>query len=295
MELTDKGAVLRDLYGWTGWVIEVDIDWRTWSAGDVRDIAPPRTRKNARRPCDDPELVSRIKGAAEASREAPRSSIWLLSLAFPTPHKKKKDGVQLRAATIATMYGYALNLGLSPVRALSAVYGLPLVEAPGERKQPCRKLERWIEQARKTVNPETDRPYLPDYVSERHAPRLWPVGRGHPLEPRRARPAVPEPIREGPYAGRTLKLRVTRTSPPESAVREAQDRGRRIIGLDLIVEGRWSNGEDFPPLSPLRTVSPGETPRRVQTLVKELEARYPGAKVTATVTAQAMGRLNESS
>jgi hypothetical protein len=70
---------------------------------------------------------------------------------------------------------------------------------------------------------------------------------------------------------------------------EAQERGRRLIGLDLIIEGRWSHGEDLPSLPLLRAVSPAQTPRRVQALVQELEARFPGAKVTATVSAQAMG------
>ncbi|MFD7934679.1 hypothetical protein ACFV4T_09120 [Streptomyces sp. NPDC059755] len=63
-----------------------------------------------------------------------------------------------------------------------------------------------------------------------------------------------------------------------------------MIGPDLVIEGSWSNGEEPPPLPVLRGVSPGETPRRVQSLVKELEGRYPGAKVTATVSAQAMGQ-----
>jgi hypothetical protein len=271
-------------------VIEVDIHWRTWTAGEVRDIPPPRTRRNARRPCDDPELVERIRKTAEASREAPRSGIWLVSLDFPSPHGKKKDGVQLRAETIATLYGCALHLGLSPKRAISEVYGLPVTEAPGERAQYSRTLERWIEQARKTVNPDTGQPYLAAYDSERHAPRLWPIGRGHPLEPRRAQPALPEPVREGPYAGRTLTLRMTRTSPSAQEAREAQEQGWRLIGPDLVVEGHWSNGEEPPSLPPLRGVSPGETPLRVRALVKELEGRYPGAKVTATVTPQAMGQ-----
>ncbi|MEU1087421.1 hypothetical protein ACFYPN_19855 [Streptomyces sp. NPDC005576] len=113
MDLTETGVTLRNLYGWPGWVIEVDIAWSTWSARTVRDIPPPRTRSNARRPTDDPELVRRIRKAAEAAKELPRSSIWVVSLALPTPHKKKTDGVQLRAATIGTMYNYALNLGLS--------------------------------------------------------------------------------------------------------------------------------------------------------------------------------------
>lgn len=288
--LTNQGLVLRDLYGWPGWVIEVDINWRTWSAGEVRDIPPPRTRRNARRPSDDPELVQRIKKAAEASREAPRSSIWLVSLGLPSPHGKKQNGVQLRAETIATLYRYALHLGLSPKRAISEVYGLPVIEASGERAQYSRKLERWIEQARKTVNPVTGRPYLSAYDSERHAPRLWPIGRGHPLEPRRAQPALPEPVRKGPYVGRTLTLRVIRTPPPARRAQEAHEQGWRLIGPDLVIEGQWSNGEEPPPLPLLRGVSPGETPLRVQSLVKELEERYPGAKVVATVTAQAMGQ-----
>ncbi|MEU9160651.1 hypothetical protein AB0D29_10320 [Streptomyces sp. NPDC048424] len=278
MSLTTEGIVLGGLYGWPGWVVEADIYWPTWSAREIRDIAPPGTRSNARRPCDDAELVTRIRGAAEACREAPRSSIWLLSLGFPTPHKKRPNGPQLRAATIATMYDHARHLGLSPRRAISEVYALPVIDE-GKRTEYSRKLERWIERARKTVNPETGRPYLPAYESELHAPRQWPIGR-HPLEPRRARPALPEPVREGPYAGRTLTLKVTRTSPPEQTAREVEERGERI-GPDLIVEGRWSDGKELPPLPPLQADSPGEMIRRVQALVKELEGRYPGAKVTA--------------
>ncbi|MET9374036.1 hypothetical protein ABZX98_07780 [Streptomyces sp. NPDC002992] len=287
--LTTEGVRLRDLYGWTGWVVEVDIHWRTWSAGSVRDIAPPNTRRNARRPCGDRELVGRIKKAAEAMREAPRSSIWLISLGLPSPHGKKKDSAQLRAMTISTVYQTAVRLGLSPRRALSEVYGLAPTEAPGERTQYSRKLERWIEQARKTIDPATGQPYLLEYDEERDAPRLWPVGRGHPLEPRRARPMLPEPVREGPYAGRTLTLRVSRTSPPEREAREAQEQGYRLVGPDLLVEGRWSHRETPPTLPVLRGVSPNETPLRVLALVKELEARFPGAKVVAKVAAQAMG------
>lgn len=291
MTLTAKGVVLSSLYGWPGWVVEVDIYWPTWSAREVRDIAPPGTRSNARRPRDDAELVTRVRGAAEACREAPRSSIWMLSLGFPTPHKKRKNGAQLRAETIAAMYDCARHLGLSPRRAISEVYALPAIDE-GERTEYSRTLERWIEQARKTVNPETGRPYLPAYESELHAPRQWPRRVRPPLEPRRARPALPERVREGPYVGRTLTLQVTRTSPPEQAAREAEEggeRGERLIGPDLTVEGRWSNGKELPPLPPLRAVSTGEMFRRVQALVKELEERYPGAKVTAKSSGQKMG------
>ena len=126
----------------TDWTVEVDINWRTWSAGDVRAIPPPGTRRNARRPTDDLELVRRIKMTAEASQEAPRSSIWLASLALPTPHGKKPEGVRLRAETFSIMYRYAVKLGLSPKRAIHAVYGLELVEAPNERALPRRTLGR---------------------------------------------------------------------------------------------------------------------------------------------------------
>ncbi|MFE5718565.1 hypothetical protein [Streptomyces erythrochromogenes] len=289
MDLTAEGAVLQNISGWPGWAIEVDIDWTTWKVKEMRDIPPPKTRKNARRPCGDPELAARIRGAAEAAHEAPRSSIWLVSLAFPTPHGKKRDGARLRAEAVAALYAYALHLGLSPRRAISEVYGLPVAGGEGERVQYSRTLERWIEQARKTVNPVTGEPYLPQYESERDAPRQWPVGRGHPLEPRRAKPAVPEPVREGPHAGRVLRLRVTRSSLPASVAHEAEERGSRIIGADLIVEGRWSDAGELPPLPVIRAVSPGDVARRVQALVKDLEGRYPGAKVTAAIPAQAMG------
>lgn len=288
-EFTGETVLLRGLHGWPGWVIEVDIDGKNWSPGDVRDFPPPNTQRDAQGPCDDPELVERIKKAAEAMREAPRSSIWLLSLGLPSPHGKKKDSARLRAMTISTLYTAAVHLGLSPRRALSEVYNLPLTEAPGERTQYSRNLERWIEQARKTIDPATGQPFLPAYDEERDVPRLWPVGRGHPLEPRRARPLLPEPVREGPYAGRTLTLRVTRTSPPEREAREAQEQGHRLIGLDLVIEGRWSHREKPPALPVLREVSLNETLVRVQALVEELEARFPGAKVIAKGTAQAMG------
>lgn len=293
MRLTGEGAVLRNLWGWPGWVVKVDLDWRTWKAGAVTCIEPPGTRANARRPYDDHELVRRIEKTVEAAREAPRSSIWLASLAFATPHKKKSDGEQLRAETIATMYQYALRLGLSPKRAISAVYELRVMEVPGERAQYTRKLERWVEQARKTINPATGSPYLPEYDRVRDTPRQWPIGRGHCMESRIAGPALIKPDREGPYAGRALILRVTRTLAPEGAVREAQERGKRLIGPDLTVEGAWSKGArslEVPSFPMLRAISPHETAPRVLALVKDLEQRYPGAEVRATVTAQAMGR-----
>ncbi|WAP57831.1 hypothetical protein [Streptomyces sp. S465] len=295
MSLTGEGVVLRNLWGWPEWVVKVDIDWRTWSAGVVT-CSKPGARANARRPCDDPELVGRMKKAAEAAREAPRGSIWLVSLAFPTPHKKKPNGEQLRAETIAAMYRYALNLGLSPKRAISAVYDLKVVEIPGERAQYTRKLERWIEQARKTINPATGRPYLPEHIRERDAPRQWPIDRDHYMRPRRAEPALIKPDREGPYAGHTLLLRVTRTLAPEHAAREAKERGERLIGPDLIVKGTWSKGArslDVPSFPVLRAVSPRETVRRVLALVKDLEQRYLGAEVRAIVTAQAMGQPDD--
>ncbi|RKN37995.1 hypothetical protein D7294_25735 [Streptomyces hoynatensis] len=205
--------------------------------------------------------------------------------------------MQLRAETIAAMYRYALNLGLSPKRAISAVYGLRVVEAPGERAQYTRKLERWIKQARDTKNPLTRRSYLPEHVRERDAPRQWPIDRDHYMRPRRAEPAIVRPNREGQYAGHTLLLRVTRTLAPERAVREAQERGERLIGPDLIVKGAWSKSArslEVPSLPILRAVSPLETVRLVQALVKDLELRYPGIEVRAIVTAQAMGRPDDS-
>ncbi|MFF9490375.1 hypothetical protein [Streptomyces sp. NPDC014676] len=127
----------------------------------------------------------RDKKAAEASREAPRSSIWLVSLSLPSPHEKKQNGVRLRAETIATLYGYALHLGLSPERAISEVYGLPVIETPGERAQYSRKLERWIEQARKTVNPVTG-----DRTCRPTTPNGTPRDCGLPAEGTRLSPAA---------------------------------------------------------------------------------------------------------
>ncbi|WP_424212709.1 hypothetical protein ACN20G_11860 [Streptomyces sp. BI20] len=284
LAITGRGVDLRGLYGWPGWMVQVDIDWRTWTAGELRDIPPPGTRRNARRPSGDAELVQRIRATAEAVHEAPRSMVWVLSLALPSPHGKKQNSVLLRARTIATMYRAAQGRGLVPKRVIAEVYGIPLDGA-----QRSRKLERWIEQARKTIDPDTGKPCLPPYVAERDAPRQWPIGKDHPLAPRRARPLRPEPVREGLHAGRTLALSVARLPPPAWALREAEALGGRLIGTDLVVTGSWSDGDALPPLPLLKEVPPGEVPRRIMTLKKELEQTYPGAKVTATIPLQAMG------
>ena len=60
---------------------------------------------------------------------------------------------------------------------ISAVYELPIVET-GTDTIYSRKLERWIEQARKTVNPRTGLPYLLGYDNERDAPKRWPGSDG---------------------------------------------------------------------------------------------------------------------
>jgi hypothetical protein len=191
--------------------------------------------------------------------------------------------VQLRAETIAIVYELALDQGLSTRRVISSLYELPVVET-GTYTSYSRKLERWRAQARNTVNPHTGLPYLPKYDDERDKPRLWPGSSGRSaLEPRRAPPMppmLPEPVREGPYAGRTLTLRVTRTPPPTMA---PDPGGGRIVGPDLVIEGRWQDGEDLPPVEPLREVSPDQAPHRVLALIKDLEARYPGAEVKAIV------------
>ena len=91
---------------------------------------------------------------------------------------------------------------------------------------------------------------------------------------------VPEPVREGPYAGGTLTLRVTRTPP-----RAAPDLTiGRVVGTDLIIDGHWQDGQELP-MEPLRDVSPDQEPHRVLAVVKDLKTRYPGAKVKAIVTA----------
>lgn len=276
MRMTPKGARLRNVYGWPGWTIEVDVAGRAGRPVEIQDFAPPGTRSNARRPCDDPDLVARLTRVAEMRH----GWIGFVAAALPSPHKKKRNGVQLRAETIAIVYELVKDQGLSPRRAISSVYELPVVET-GTDTLYSRKLERWIEQARKTVNPHTGLPYLPKYDDERDAPRRWPGSGGRSvLEPRRARPMLPEPVREGPYAGRTLTLRVTRTPPPTMA--PDHSRGRNV-GPDLIVEGRWQDGEELSPVEPLREVSPDQAPHRVLALIKDLEARYPGAIIKAIV------------
>jgi hypothetical protein len=277
MRPTSRGVRLRNVYGWPGWTIEVDIDARTRQVVAIRDIAPPRTRSNASRPCDDGDLVARLAQAAQMRH----GLMSFLAAALPSPHKKKPNGVQLRAATMAIMWESAKEQGFSPRRAISAVYGLPVIDQ-GERTEYSPKLKRWLKQARETVNPHTGQPYLPaKYDHEQDAPKRWPGSDGHgPLEPRRAGPMMPEPAREGPYAGQTLNLRVTRTPPPPK-VQSAHE--ERIVGSDLIVTGRWNDGKELPREKPLRAVSPDQAPHRVLALISELETRYPGAKITASV------------
>lgn len=80
----------------------------------LRDFAPPGTRSNARRPCDDPALVARLTRAAEMRH----GWIGFVAAALPSPHKKR-NGVQLRAETIEIVYELALDQGLSPRRAVT--------------------------------------------------------------------------------------------------------------------------------------------------------------------------------
>jgi hypothetical protein len=189
MDMGMRGAFFRDVYGWPGWIIDVDlhVDRATggWLAGAVRCTPPPGTRRNARRPTDDPELVTRLRHVAEGRHGVP----GFVALGLPTPHKEKKDGVRLRAATIATMFETPRVQGFSPRRAISAVYGLHVVDE-GNRTLYSPKLHRWIRQARTTKNPRTGEPYLLDDL-DGNAPRRWPGSDGkHPLEPRRARPML---------------------------------------------------------------------------------------------------------
>ncbi|WP_406639120.1 hypothetical protein [Amycolatopsis sp. WGS_07] len=276
MRVGSKGVRLSNVYGWPGWIVDV----RFPSAGrpaTVTAIPPAGTRSNARRPTDDPELVARLVQAAHLEFG------WLgfLAVALPSPHKKKRDGVRLRAETMAIMYESAKDQGLSPRRAISAIYGLPVIDQ-GERTLYSKKLLRWLHQARTTVNPATGKTYLPtpeEYAAAPDKPKRWPGSTGkRPLAPRRAAPMLSEPVREGRCAGQTLTLQVTRAALPSRLSRS----GGRVVSADLTVEGRWSSGEHLE-LEPLREVSPDQAPHRVQALVRELEARFPGAKITAVV------------
>lgn len=279
MDTTPSGVTLRNVYGWPGWTIEVDlvVVEGTWRAREIRDRAPQGTRKNARRPCDDPDLIKRLTKAAEMRHG------WLgfVAAALPSPHKKKTNGRQLRAATIAIMYRLAVNQGLSPRRAISEVYDLP-VDDRGPRALYDARVERWIKQARTTIDPHTGKPYLEPFDEERPSPKRWPGSTGEYLmEPRRAQSMAPEPVREGEHVGRILTLRAKRTPPP--AVDPEECRGR-IVGPDLVVTGRWNDDGEPPPARTLLAVSPAEAPRQVLALIKEFEALYPGAKITASIS-----------
>lgn len=184
-----RAARFRNVYGWPDWIIEVDIhvDLATGclQAGTVRCTPPPSNRRPTG-PTQDPELVARLRYAAEGRHGIP----GFVSLGLPSPHKKKKDGVRLRAVTIAVMFETAREQGFSPRRVISAVYGLPVVDQPGYRTIYSPKLHRWIHQARTTTNLRTGKPYLIDDL-DGNAPKRWPGSRGkHPLEPRRARPML---------------------------------------------------------------------------------------------------------
>ncbi|MFD7495537.1 hypothetical protein ACFV8T_24490 [Streptomyces sp. NPDC059832] len=57
MDLTETGVTLRNLYGWPGWVLEVDISWSTWSArrpGHPAPSDPEQRPATDRRPRTDP-------------------------------------------------------------------------------------------------------------------------------------------------------------------------------------------------------------------------------------------------
>lgn len=89
--------------GGRGWVIEVEIDWRTWSAGEVRDIPPPGTRRNARRPTERCQGVeggtSRRRARPSAGRSWPIA--YSLDMTEPTAGTPAEDELPQLVGAVA--------------------------------------------------------------------------------------------------------------------------------------------------------------------------------------------------
>lgn len=177
---------------------------------------------------------------------------------------------------LPTYYGAAQAQGLSPLRAISKAYGFK-VDASGTIDGYSTTVERWVhDEARNKLD------FLPS-TTRRNMRRDG----GHPREPRRARPMMPEVLkRKGPYSGRTLTLHY-RPIPPR-AVNAA---GEEVADVEII--GLWSDGKPLDDnIEPLRAVTLIETvTNHLLQLNAEFETKYPGARIRATSAAPELPRL----
>ena len=274
---------IRGFSGWEEWLFEVDISVTHWPAvaeewddkskkmrKRVRQIPPPKKmRRNARHPFDDQAVYDAVVSAATAVCGGGHGGdvfIDLFAAASPSPHRQ--HGKQRRAATIASLYELAHNRGFSPRKTITALYGLDVDADRNERPNGGKKLQRWIRIARTEKRPD-GRPYLGEYAEP---PRQWPISRRHPNEPKNLRHKS-EP-KTGPYSGRELVVHARRTKLD-------CDGPVDVIGPDVELTGIWDDGTELP-LETIRQVDPTELLFRLIPLTKELEERYPGARVKAT-------------
>lgn len=269
IDLTSRGVELRDFPGWPGWVFKVNIDWRT---GHVREdgfheTRPPGDRRKP--PSKRPDVLKRIIQAAEAQCGHGTGFATVDLVVASRPNPRGTHNTAERAETIAMVYGAALAQGLAPLKTISAAYGFA-IDTSGEIDEYCTTVERWVSEARKFG-------FLAEYDDpEQHAPRRWPGGGGHPLEPRSPRSMLAEPKREGPHAGRILTFHY-RPLPPLS-VNAARD---EITNVEIV--GKWSDGKPVENIPTLRSVTLTETVvTHMNRLNAKFEKLYPGARIRST-------------
>lgn len=269
MRPNSKGVRLGDFPGWKGWVFAVEIDWAT---GRARPDGFHETRPRGDRrkpPSQRPDVRARIVQAAEAlfGHGTGFAAVDLVVASRPDP--RGTHNTVERAETVAMVYETARLQGLVPNKTLAAAYGLP-VNTTGTVDDYGTTVERWVRQARAFG-------FLPAYDPRQHAPRRWPGRGSHPLEPRRARPMLEEPRREGPHAGRTLTLNFVPCSP--ITVNAAGDEV-----ADVDITGRWSDGHTAENIPRLTAVTLAATVKvHMPQLNTDFERAYPGARVRSTL------------
>lgn len=194
IRITGRGVRLLDFPGWPGWVFVVDIDWRTGRVrpGGFHETPPPGPRRsNAPCPSKKRAVKDRIIEVAEAQCGHGTGFAMVDLVVASRPDPRGKHNTAERAETIAMVYGAAQAQGLSPLKTISKAYGFK-VDTSGTIDKYSTTVERWVYREARKLG------FLPKYDPEEHAPRRWPGRGGHPLEPRRARPMMPQaPKREG--------------------------------------------------------------------------------------------------
>lgn len=277
--------------GWTDWRFEVELYWRHGELkAYVRPVLPGGNLDIKTPPKNVCDRIARLSKSIYGWGEVD-SMIAYAAMALPDPVYSRDEDLQAEAAALIyemefERWSIASTLGKEfgddrqfekprPLRAIGETFGLefesnPETNQPG-KSRPGKAIRRYVKLAKYPQGPCSRGPYLPEAAyqkfKEEYEPRL-------------------ESIKQGPFANCEITLFCWRT-PYEGELQP----GEYIVGPDVLIEAHWTDmkadyqeREPLEPIEPLKAVSPVEVIQHITPIIREFEARYPGATVRAKVT-----------